>query len=1019
MQELTYPICKGKVNAMKTRVSAIVLSAIVLVGTMIVISIPAKGIDIRKGTALIYGADLPSLIGIPENNIRFALWNGTIWFELPFSLTRAKVQKTFTTDANGTTITSTVSADSRTICAHDVFSVKIPAMAGVNASSSEWWTKALDLRLFNRLAVQLSDSSSYSCMIFVYFEPSGSSLPPDYSSDYTLPLFGSLVNQTQNQAVGTTALASPDLVAIFNVQSSSAPLIVKMVSASEDPPVYSFKTVLEQKFEDTQSNQQPTSPFYLPELGQNLSGVILKIEWNDVGDQYWRALNAYVNGQIVWTDNNGQGLFIAPGSSSVEKDITNMVSWWSQQGPSWIYNNASVVLTTYAGYGYWNVRAYIYVVYSAATHFVEVASTWTQEYDVQTNTQNTINFPTSLPDSMVDQPSAERFYINAKPDNDPYVRYLDLYIDNAFINRWSIWGESHKSLDVTPYLIGTTSVTIGIQLICGVGTWAIDGNITVLYRPSVAPDVDPYWVSPTNFQTLTSHTGNIYFNYPITYSFAGNFATETKGFGSNPGNGYTYYTGLTAAYPSSTPCYGPSSMQTKICIIEPDGYSVLPNTAYSFQGFGGSPPPSGSTYVSPLQNIGIELLTGASIWLSITDPPLSAFFGFAALITQYATSPPDPPFEAKTDSTGIEMNYNVASAQDAQSMLLKWIVTWPSSGVYTIIIQTTVKMDFGFPTPHATIMFNDTFQQYVPMSGTWPSLTISTTNGGPNPPTYPLPNSYTCSYGCYPMITAYSGNGYGFDHWSLDQNQQYSTNPSVSVTMNSDHLLEAHFNNHYNLTVSSTLWGTTSPYPDFYMYAYGTYLNVTALPWSGCVFDYWTLDGVNYASPNPMPINMTANHSIMAHFHDASGGGGEGRCPTLFSWNGTGYAYYGVIPLHNASGFDVVKEVPVNSSDVGISNYLAQFRLREGWLGLNSSQSVIDQVKLYAVDAYGHRLPCPLINATHGALGNVLPQLLLSDDRRVQITLLQTIDLSFLMPYPTFLVKSYVFVIEGCNQFKQ
>jgi len=296
------------------------------------------------------------------------------------------------------------------------------------------------------------------------------------------------------------------------------------------------------------------------------------------------------------------------------------------------------------------------------------------------------------------------------------------------------------------------------------------------------------------------------------------------------------------------------------------------------------------------------------------------------------------------------------------------------------------------------------------------ALTINATYGGN---TFPSPGVHYYYSGETHGVHAFSNvTGYQFKQWLLD-GSFYSSYCWVNVTMNSAHTLEAQFDNHYNLTVSSTLWGTTSPYPDFYTYTYGTYLNVTALPWSQCVFDNWTLDGVTYTSPNPMPINMTTNHSIMAHFHDASGGGGEGRCPTLFSWNGTGYAYYGVIPLHNASGFDVMKEVPVDSSDVGISNYLAQFRLREGWLGLNSSESVIDQVKLYAVDAYGHRLPCPLVNATHSALGNVLPQLFLSDDWRVQVTLLQTIDLSFLMPYPNFLVKSYVFVIEGCNQFKQ
>ena len=296
------------------------------------------------------------------------------------------------------------------------------------------------------------------------------------------------------------------------------------------------------------------------------------------------------------------------------------------------------------------------------------------------------------------------------------------------------------------------------------------------------------------------------------------------------------------------------------------------------------------------------------------------------------------------------------------------------------------------------------------------ALTINTTYGGntnPRPGVYPHQSGDTVS-----VMAGRNVTGYYFVDWLLN-GSFYSQSVGVNVYMDNNYLLQAQFDNHYNLTVSSTLWGYTDPYADLHTYTYGTSLNVTAIPWNGCVFDYWILDGTNYNSPNPMPVTMTTNHSILAHFHDPSGGGGDGRCPTLFSWNGTDYVYYGVIPLHNASGCDVVKEVSINVSDVGLSNSLAQFRLREGWLGLNSSESVIDQVKLYVVDSYGHRLLCPLVNATHSRLGNVLPQLLFSDDWKVQTNLLETIDLSFLVPYPSFLIKSYVFTIEGCNQLKQ
>jgi len=149
------------------------------------------------------------------------------------------------------------------------------------------------------------------------------------------------------------------------------------------------------------------------------------------------------------------------------------------------------------------------------------------------------------------------------------------------------------------------------------------------------------------------------------------------------------------------------------------------------------------------------------------------------------------------------------------------------------------------------------------------------------------------------------------------------------------------------------------------------------------------------------------------HYPYSPPGGG---CPTLFAWNGTANVDYGVINIHNPTGEDIIREVPIQTQDVSINNYMAKFRLREGYPGLNFSESFIDQVKLYAVDNHGERHLCPLISATHSSLGNVLPQLLASDDYRVQTLLFETIDLTFLVPYQN--IQSFTFVIEGYNPYK-
>jgi len=212
--------------------------------------------------------------------------------------------------------------------------------------------------------------------------------------------------------------------------------------------------------------------------------------------------------------------------------------------------------------------------------------------------------------------------------------------------------------------------------------------------------------------------------------------------------------------------------------------------------------------------------------------------------------------------------------------------------------------------------------------------------------------------------------------------------------------------------------GTTDPSPGTHEYLNGTILTVSAIPDEGFIFAVWNLDGQCLAQ-NPITVTMNSDHTLKAYFNNATGGGGGSEpCPTLYVWNGTAWIDYGVIDIHNPSGEDVVREVPVQAEDVGISRYKATFRLREGWLGLNFSESVIDQVKLYAINENGNHMLCPLIKAEHSRLGNVLLRLLASDNWKTQILLLETISLKFIVPYQLHKIQNFTFTIEGCNMLK-
>jgi len=216
--------------------------------------------------------------------------------------------------------------------------------------------------------------------------------------------------------------------------------------------------------------------------------------------------------------------------------------------------------------------------------------------------------------------------------------------------------------------------------------------------------------------------------------------------------------------------------------------------------------------------------------------------------------------------------------------------------------------------------------------------------------------------------------------------------------------------NNVTLTITTGFGGTTDPAPGTHEYFEKKSVQVTAIPDPDYYFMYWRLDGQRVYS-NPITVTTDADHTLRASF---SGGGG---CPTLFVWNGSDYVDYGVINIHDVEN-DVIREVSIQTEDVSIAGHKVKFTLREGWEGLNYSHSLIDQVKLYAVDSEGNRLLCPLIKAEHSEQGRVLFNLLFSDNYRTDTYLMDTIDLTFKVPYPTETIENFTFIIEGHNPLK-
>ncbi|MEJ2241413.1 MAG: hypothetical protein P8Y18_04645, partial [Candidatus Bathyarchaeota archaeon] len=119
-------------------------------------------------------------------------------------------------------------------------------------------------------------------------------------------------------------------------------------------------------------------------------------------------------------------------------------------------------------------------------------------------------------------------------------------------------------------------------------------------------------------------------------------------------------------------------------------------------------------------------------------------------------------------------------------------------------------------------------------------------------------------------VTASAGSGYSFNHWNLDYVNIGSTNP-YTLTMNDDHTLTAVFVENslpesYDLTISVSGLGSTSPSVGTHSYYEGNSASITATPASEWSFDHWLLDESQSIDSNPFSIAMFSDHTLTAIF---------------------------------------------------------------------------------------------------------------------------------------------------------
>jgi hypothetical protein len=126
------------------------------------------------------------------------------------------------------------------------------------------------------------------------------------------------------------------------------------------------------------------------------------------------------------------------------------------------------------------------------------------------------------------------------------------------------------------------------------------------------------------------------------------------------------------------------------------------------------------------------------------------------------------------------------------------------------------------------------------------------------------PDLSTYPYGTIVELTAVPDETWDFSHWSGDLSG--SNNPEY-ITIDENKSVTAHFSqNEFTLTVNTIGEGIVTKDPNQATYSYGTTVELTAIPASGWMFDYW--DGDLTGSENPKNILMDGDKVVNVYFKE-------------------------------------------------------------------------------------------------------------------------------------------------------
>ena len=142
------------------------------------------------------------------------------------------------------------------------------------------------------------------------------------------------------------------------------------------------------------------------------------------------------------------------------------------------------------------------------------------------------------------------------------------------------------------------------------------------------------------------------------------------------------------------------------------------------------------------------------------------------------------------------------------------------------------------------------------------TLEISVEGGGVTDPTV---GTHLYDHGAEVTITTIPATGWRFSHWSGDVPEGEEENEEITIVMDGDKTVTAHFVRHeFNLNITVDGEGTTDPAPGNHIYEYQDEITVIATPAEGWRFSHWS--GDVESTNETITIFMDGDKTVVAHF---------------------------------------------------------------------------------------------------------------------------------------------------------